>query len=207
MPIALRLALEINRFPRWVWPVILIPLIYFAPESPWWLVRKNRLDDARAALVRLTSDSKDDVPFDFDKNIALMVATTEHERAVNASTTYMACFQGANLRRTVIAVGVYCIQVLNGNPLRGYSTYFLQQAGMATTQSFNMTIVGFAVAIIGGFFSVSLMACFGEPVCPVTDVFQVGLTSAFWSSYDLRLECCKYARHHDHYRSARSAAS
>ena len=123
-----------------------------APESPWWLVRKDRLEDAKHALSRLTSDSN--LEFDVNKHIALMVATTEHERAVNSSTSYWACFQGTNLRRTIIALGVYCIQTFNGNPLRGYSTYFLQQAGMATTMSFNMTLVGFAVAIVGGFFSV-----------------------------------------------------
>jgi len=84
-----------------------------------------------------------------------MIATTEHERAVNAETSYRACFQGTNLRRTMIVIGIYCVQTLNGNPLRGYSTYFLEQAGLPTTQAFNMTIAGFAVAIVGGFFSVS----------------------------------------------------
>lgn len=123
-----------------------------APESPWWLVRKDRLEDAKSALKRLVS--KDHVDYDMNKQIALMIATTEHERAINAATSYRACFQGTNLRRTIAVIGIYCIQTLNGNPLRGYSTYFYQQAGLATTQSFNMSIVGFAVAIVGGFFSV-----------------------------------------------------
>ncbi|KAM0255861.1 hypothetical protein ACHAQJ_005366 [Trichoderma viride] len=138
----------------WFWPIILIPIIFFAPESPWWLVRKGRLQEARAVVERLTS--RRNVNFDIDKNIALMVVTTEHERTVNAETTYRACFQGTNLQRTIIVIGIYCIQTLNGNPLRGYSTYFLQQAGLPTTQAFNMTIAGFAVAIVGGFFSVNI---------------------------------------------------
>ena len=120
-------------------------------------------EDASGMPLLCVPVSKGGVGFDYEKQIALMVATTEHERAVNSSTTYLACFQGTNLRRTIIAIGVYCIQTFNGNPLRGYSTYFLQQAGMATTQSFNMTIVGFAVAIVGGFFSVS---CVRHIPCP-----------------------------------------
>jgi SP family general alpha glucoside:H+ symporter-like MFS transporter len=104
-------------------------------------------------VQRLTSPTN--VNFNIEKNIALMVVTTEHERTVNEETSYWACFQGTNLRRTIIVVGIYCIQTLNGNPLRGYSTYFYEQAGLATTEAFNMTIVGFAVAIVGGFFSVS----------------------------------------------------
>ncbi|KAK4946083.1 hypothetical protein LTR10_014885 [Elasticomyces elasticus] len=145
---------------QWLWPTILIPLLFFAPESPWWLVRRGRLDDARAVVKRLTSTRN--IDFDIEKNIALMIATTEHERAVNAETSYRACFQGTNLRRTMIVIGIYCVQTLNGNPLRGYSTYFLEQAGLPTTQAFNMTIAGFAVAIVGGFFSWVLLPISGR---------------------------------------------
>ncbi|KAH8819018.1 general substrate transporter [Xylogone sp. PMI_703] len=145
---------------QWFWPVILIPLIYFAPESPWWLVRRGRTQEAREVLKRLTSSRN--INFDMEKNIALMVVTTEHERTINAETSYWACFEGTNLRRTIIVVGIYCIQTLNGNPLRGYSTYFLEQAGLPTTEAFNMTIVGFAVAIVGGFFSWVLLPFFGR---------------------------------------------
>jgi MFS transporter, SP family, general alpha glucoside:H+ symporter len=79
-----------------------------------------------------------------------MFATTEHERAVQAQTSYVACFRGANLRRTLIVIGIYCVQVLSGNNLRSYSTYFLQQAGLPTSMSFNMTIVNNALALAGG---------------------------------------------------------
>jgi SP family general alpha glucoside:H+ symporter-like MFS transporter len=110
------------------------------------------LEEAREVVKRLTSP--ENINFDIEKNVALMVVTTEFERTVNAETSYRACFQGTNLRRTMIVIGIYCIQTLNGNPLRGYSTYFLEQAGLPTVQAFNMTIAGFAVAIVGGFFSV-----------------------------------------------------
>jgi SP family general alpha glucoside:H+ symporter-like MFS transporter len=104
-------------------------------------------------VKRLTSPKN--VQFDIDKNVALMVVTTEHERALDGRTSYRACFSGVNLTRTLIVIGIYCIQILSGNPLRGSSTYFLEQAGLSTTQSFNMAIVGYAVAIVGSFFSVS----------------------------------------------------
>ncbi|KAL7788953.1 general substrate transporter [Trichoderma ceciliae] len=160
LPMTTQWAYRIPFAVQWVWPVILIPIIFFAPESPWWLVRKGRLQEARAVMQRLTS--RRNINFDIDKNIALMVITTEHERTINAETTYRACFQGTNLKRTIIVIGIYCIQTLNGNPLRGYSTYFLQQAGLPTTQAFNMTIAGFGVAIVGGFFSWILLPLFGR---------------------------------------------
>lgn len=84
-----------------------------------------------------------------------MVVTTEHERTLNAGTSYLACFKGGDLQRTLIAMGTYCAQTLSGNPLRAFSTYFLQQAGFPSDQAFNMTIINHSLALIGGFVSVS----------------------------------------------------
>jgi MFS transporter, SP family, general alpha glucoside:H+ symporter len=112
------------------------------------------VQEAREVVKYLTSTKN--INFDIEKNLALIIVTTEHERQVNEETSYRACFDATNLRRTMIVIGIYCIQTLNGNPLRGYSTYFLEQAGLPTTQAFNMTIAGFAVAIVGGFFSVRI---------------------------------------------------
>jgi MFS transporter, SP family, general alpha glucoside:H+ symporter len=55
------------------------------PESPWWLVRPNRLKEATATIVRLTSSQN--VIFDVEKNVALMLITTEHECEMNADTS------------------------------------------------------------------------------------------------------------------------
>jgi SP family general alpha glucoside:H+ symporter-like MFS transporter len=104
-------------------------------------------------VKRLTSPKN--VQFDIDKNIALMVVTTEHERVLDERTSYRACFSKVNLTRTLISIGIYCIQILSGNPLRGTSTYFLEQAGLSTTQSFNLAIGGEALAVVGNLFSVN----------------------------------------------------
>jgi SP family general alpha glucoside:H+ symporter-like MFS transporter len=134
--------------------VVLIPILFFAPESPWWLVRQGRTEEAKEVLKRLTSNAH--VSFNIEKQVALMVVTTEHERTVNAQTSYLACFRGTDLRRTLVVMGVYCIQVLSGNPLRAYSTYFLTKAGLPSTQAFNMTLISYALALVGGFFTVRL---------------------------------------------------
>lgn len=143
---------------QWFWAALLIPLIYFAPESPWWLVRKGRLDEAKAVVQRLTSPevaARGDVDFDIDKNIAFMVMTTAIERRFRDEASYAACFKGANLRRTLITAMIYMVQTFNGNPLRSYSTYFLKQAGLPTDQAFNMSIGGYCLSLAGVVFSVS----------------------------------------------------
>ncbi|OQV08879.1 hypothetical protein CLAIMM_13093 isoform 2 [Cladophialophora immunda] len=133
---------------QWVWPIPLIIGISMAPESPWWLVRQNRLADAKAALARLTSK---DGAVDLDKAVTLMVYTTEHEKELGTGTTYLDCFRGIDLRRTVIACGCWLIQTLSGASFRTYSTYFYKQAGLATDEAFNMAIGQYALGIVGVF--------------------------------------------------------
>jgi SP family general alpha glucoside:H+ symporter-like MFS transporter len=78
-----------------------------------------------------------------------MVLTTEHEREVNSSTTYMACFKGVDFRRTTIVVALYCMQIASGTTLRAYATYFFEQAGLPTDWSFNMSIITYMLSFVG----------------------------------------------------------
>jgi MFS transporter, SP family, general alpha glucoside:H+ symporter len=86
---------------QWMWPLPLAIGIYFAPESPWWLVRKGKLDDAKKSLIRLTSAEKA-TEFDPDETIAMMVHTTALEEKTTAGASYWDCFKGHDLRRTEV---------------------------------------------------------------------------------------------------------
>jgi len=66
-----------------MWPVPLLVGISLAPESPWWLVRKGRVADAKRSLLRLTSLNKE-TNFDADETIAMMVHTTALEEKVGS---------------------------------------------------------------------------------------------------------------------------
>lgn len=67
---------------QWMWPVPLLIGVCLAPESPWWLVRKGRIEDAKRSLLRLTSLDRD-LDFDADETIAMMVHTTALEEKVS----------------------------------------------------------------------------------------------------------------------------
>lgn len=120
---------------QWFWIAVIIPGMFFVPESPWWLVRKGRMEDAEASLRRLAS-SKVNVT----ATLAFIVETDRLEQELEAGSTYMDCFKKVNLRRTEISIGVYCAQVLSGIYLINYGTYFFQQAGLPTDEAFNMAV-------------------------------------------------------------------
>ena len=145
---------------QWIWPLPIIIGVIFAPESPWWLVRRGRNEDAKKSLLRLTS--KNDPNFNADDTIDMMIHTNALEKEISAGTSYWDCFKGVDLRRTEIVVGVWCIQNLCGSAFMGYSTYFYEQAGLQTTNAFDMSMAQYALGAIGTFLSWFLMAKVGR---------------------------------------------
>jgi len=157
---------------QWMWPIPLLIGICFAPESPWWLVRRGRNEDAKKALLRLTSTS--DPNFDADQTISMMVHTNELEKEISSGTTYLDCFKGIDLRRTEITCVTWAIQNLCGAAFMGYSAYFFQQAGLSVNSSFDFSISLYAVAMIGVVISWFLMGRMGRRT-----LYLSGLTAMF----------------------------
>jgi SP family general alpha glucoside:H+ symporter-like MFS transporter len=127
-----------------------------APESPWWLVRKGRLEDAKKALLRLTSISQE-AEFDADETVAMIAHTTALEQQITSGGSYLACFKGVDLRRTEIVCMVWAIQNLSGNSFAGYSTYFLEQAGLSSSYALDFTLGKQGINMVGVFGSWILM--------------------------------------------------
>lgn len=99
---------------QWAWLPPIFTLILFAPESPWWLVRKQRLREAERAVARLT-----DGEVNTKEVVAMMIHTGNQEQEMETGSSYWACLKGNNLRRTEIACCAYGIQAMIGNPLQG----------------------------------------------------------------------------------------
>jgi SP family general alpha glucoside:H+ symporter-like MFS transporter len=128
---------------QWLWAIPILIGVYFAPESPWWLVRHSRLEDAKRSLLRLTS--KTNVDFNVDETVAMMRHTHELEKAMSQGDSYLDCFKGVELRRTEIACMSWIIQLLCGSPLFLFSAYFYVQTGLPTDKAFDISIGQYAL--------------------------------------------------------------
>ncbi|KAK9250025.1 general substrate transporter [Lipomyces tetrasporus] len=146
---------------QWFWPIPIVIGVIFAPESPWWLVRHDRIEEATKAIESLTTKGAD-TNFNSEQAVAMMIHTNEMEKKVSVGTSYFDCLKHTDLRRTEIAVVTWLTQTFCGSSLMGYSTYFYQQAGLSTTQSFNFTLIQFALGGLGTMFSWLLMTYFGR---------------------------------------------
>ncbi|KAL3465433.1 putative MFS maltose transporter [Aspergillus heterothallicus] len=124
MPIAL----------QWMFPTPLAILLYIAPESPWWLVRKGRLAEAEKAVKRLgrATAISDENPAEA---VAMMRRTIDLEKT-EKKPNLIELWKGTDLYRTLIVCGVYASQNLTGNLIANQAVYFFKQAGMADNTAF-----------------------------------------------------------------------
>lgn len=133
---------------QWALPIPLAIGIYLAPESPWWLIRKGRTEDAAQSLRRLRTNAASEE--EIADTLAMMLHTVKIEDAMNASSSYWDLFRGVDRRRTEITVFTYLIQELCA-PLVAYIVYFLEQSGLDPSSSFDFGIGEYALAIVGVF--------------------------------------------------------
>ncbi|KAH0282773.1 putative MFS maltose transporter [Aureobasidium namibiae CBS 147.97] len=122
---------------QWMFPTPLAILLFIAPESPWWLVRKGRLADAEKAVKRLGRANAGDNPQD---QVSMMRRTIELEKTVK-KPTLLELWKGTDRYRTLIVCGVYASQNLTGNLIANQAVYFFKQAGMADNTAFALGLI------------------------------------------------------------------
>ncbi|KAL6363117.1 hypothetical protein LRP88_02521 [Fusarium phalaenopsidis] len=131
---------------QWVWPVPLFIAAWMAPESPWYLVRTNQLDEAKRSLERLSEPEHD---INIDATVAMMVHTNKLEIEERAGVTYWDCFRGSNIRRTEIACMGFLSQITNGGALCYSGSFFFQQTGIGADASYGIALGGTGIAFVG----------------------------------------------------------
>lgn len=143
---------------QWMWPIPIITCLVFCPESPWWLAKKGRFEEAERSLLRLSTRTREQC----QATLAQIRHTIELESSIQSDSSYFDCFRGTNLRRTEICMIVFAGQQLSGAVFAYTPTYFFLQAGVSTENSFTIAIGSTAMAFLGTCVSWILLAYFGR---------------------------------------------
>jgi SP family general alpha glucoside:H+ symporter-like MFS transporter len=141
---------------QWIWPIPIAVCVFFAPESPWWLVRHDRPDQALKSIKRL-----DKYHTYAEGTLRVMELTNKHEREVMGSAdgeksgraggeaiSYMNCFRGTNLRRTEVVTMLNLTQQLCGSCLMYYSAKLYQKGGLSDIKAFDYTLIQYGLGIV-----------------------------------------------------------
>lgn len=122
---------------QWMFPTPLMILIFFAPESPWWLVRRGRREEALRSIKRLGDPNEEAA----QTRLAMIERTVEIEALEGGTPNLLDLFKGTDLRRTIIICLMYASQNLAGNLIANQATFFFEQAGISTTMAFKLNLI------------------------------------------------------------------
>ncbi|GAB7362230.1 hypothetical protein MBLNU230_g2255t1 [Neophaeotheca triangularis] len=143
---------------QWMFPTPLAILIWMAPESPWWLVRKGKLERAAKAVGRL--GQKQAVQANLE-SVAMMRRTIELEKDIR-EPNLLELWKGTDRYRTLIVCGVYAAQNLTGNLIANQAVYFFRQAGIEPNLAFALGLITSALQCVFVMLSWILTTYFGR---------------------------------------------
>ena len=143
---------------QWLFVAIMLLGLPFAPESPWYFVRKGDIAGAERSLKQL---------YGHDANVryklAMITRTIDADIELSSSSKWIQCFQGTNFIRTMVSVGVFACQHLSGIIFAlGYSTYFFELAGIELSHAFDLGVGVTAIGVVGCVIAWSLMNNWGR---------------------------------------------
>ncbi|RCK67006.1 Hexose transporter 2 [Candida viswanathii] len=157
------------------WALFLVGGMVGVPESPRYLVGKDRIDDARVALAKCNKISPEDPAIHHE--LQLLQAGVERERlAGNAS--WMTLFNGKPriFERVFVGVMLQALQQLTGdNYFFYYSTTIFKAVGL--DDSFETSIVIGVINFASTFVGIYVIERFGRRMCLM--VGSVAMSACF----------------------------
>lgn len=114
---------------QFIIPVILFSAGLLLPESPRWLVEKSKTTEARKVLTLLRGKKASSSVI--EEELELLIQADQEQREFHHASSWIDCFKGTNLRRTLIGTGVQCLQQAQGSGfIVNYSITFLEAIGV-----------------------------------------------------------------------------
>lgn len=134
-----------------IFPILSLTFLYWVPESPRWLLRREKTERCDAALRLLRRDDKTYEP---SADMLTIRANLEHEAELSADSNWMDLVTDPIERRKVIfSAGALVAQQINGIQWFYYfGTVFSQSIGL--DDPFLMTIIVFVIQVVTVFAAV-----------------------------------------------------
>ncbi|KAM0277362.1 hypothetical protein ACHAQH_005879 [Verticillium albo-atrum] len=127
-------------------PSIVAVMIFFVPESPRWLLRKNRPEEAKDMLLRLRQGAFTEEEIDAEFRELCSALENEQEQG-----KFIEVFRGNNLLRTAIVIGVNFFQQATGQAFASqYGAVYVRTLGIFNPVLFSLINSGINAVITTG---------------------------------------------------------
>ncbi|KAL1699970.1 general substrate transporter [Schizophyllum commune] len=153
--------------------VLALGVIFIIPESPRWLISKNKNGEALAALHRVHKGQSDEDAQVEEQYDTYMKAKQEEAELTNSEPSrWRDLLKGTTRRKFICAVGILISQQIGGVQfIFSYTTTFLGNVGVGSP--FIITIIVDIVEVLGVVVSFFLVNRFGRrPLLLITSAFM-----------------------------------
>ncbi|PYH92304.1 aldehyde dehydrogenase [Aspergillus ellipticus CBS 707.79] len=156
----------------WTFPCLSLIFCWLVPESPRWLIRKNKVEKASKQLEYLYKGQDVDI----NGEIAFLQKSIEADAQTKGSWAEL--FQGTNKRRTLIAIMAALPSQLAGqNFVSKYGNLFIKSLGVMNNFTFMLIYRG--ISVIATLVTFGLVDTAGRrPIYLVGDTISTGLLLA-----------------------------
>ncbi|KAG0641406.1 general substrate transporter [Tuber brumale] len=147
--------------------ILIIPGLPFLPESPRWLMKKGREEDARKSLEVI---HRGNTGFSVESEVLFLKETISEQEEINMASSWADCFKTTNrirrpnspaLNQKGETILIQVMQQLNGvSVIFNYGTVFVSQIGVGGP--FIITIVTNLVNLVGTIVSFFLVDRLGR---------------------------------------------
>lgn len=159
---------------QWVFAVLPLIMSIIMPQSPVWLLQRERIDEAHIVQRRLHNSD-----FDVAASIKQMKAAIILDRRQAAETSYVDCFKSTDRRRTLVVILASTLPMLFGLPLLASASYFIQQVGMKASLSLVFLLIGIALGFVSNGVSVWITSKVGRRLLTLV---TMSITTLLWMS-------------------------
>ncbi|KAL4946760.1 hypothetical protein BDV06DRAFT_217918 [Aspergillus oleicola] len=143
---------------EWAFSVLPFVVAILMPESPAYLIRKNKIGAARKSQRRLVS-SPDDAEVIFEQTRLSIEFETQTS---DNGPGYLACFRGTNRRRTAIVLFAGALPSFFGLALIAKASYFMQVVGQSAHNSLLFLQIGIGLGLLANVGSMFTLSTFGR---------------------------------------------
>ncbi|KAI1359355.1 putative sugar transporter [Xylaria arbuscula] len=156
---------------QFIFPALIVIFTFFIPDSPRWLLSKNREEEAVICLQRLR-------PKDDDANVQCVAEIQAIKEALEQhveKAPWLDLVRGSNLRRTMIVMVYYFFQQTTGQAfVSTYQTTFLKQNGFEA-QAFTYPVINYSLSVVAVIPGMYLVDKVGRRYTLLTTFFFQGL--------------------------------
>lgn len=144
---------------QWVLSIIPFLVTILLPESPVWLMRKSKWEDAQAACRRLAGP-RSTLLYNRLRDESVQ---RELDSKANKDISYLDLFRrGPDFRRSALIVFAHLIPIFFGLTLLGHSSYLLEIIGMSASKATSYYIGGVVASLVANFSAFWLISRVGR---------------------------------------------